>query len=315
MGRGDSLLGYYCLKFSLSAYASLFSIIGLVILCVGIYAEVERQKHRTLEGLFLAPAVILLLLGTTMFAVSFIGTVGSLRDNRVLLKVFFWVLLVIFLVELLLLFVEIIFEKQMNAVFHSTLQDGIRHYYDDLDFKNILDFVQQKFSCCGGDEFSDWRVNLYHSCNSSGPLACGVPYTCCIRKVPGEVINTLCGYRTLDKERLELVDTIHVRGCIHAVGLWLKDNFEATFGIVCSLLLPQAVGLVMAWLYWQKLNEIYASLDTVDFKRLDMTDFNFASVDLTGAGWCLCLPREGGYIPVGDRDGDGGDGDIYQSRV
>ncbi|KAJ6653246.1 hypothetical protein lerEdw1_009410 [Lerista edwardsae] len=86
MGR-DSLLGYYCLKFSLSAYASLFSIIGLVILCVGIYAEVERQKHRTLEGLFLAPAVILLLLGTTMFAVSFIGTVGSLRDNRVLLKV------------------------------------------------------------------------------------------------------------------------------------------------------------------------------------------------------------------------------------
>lgn len=71
----------------------------------------------------------------------------------------------------------------------------------------------------------------------------------------------------------------------------------------------------MAWLYWQKLNEIYASLDTVDFKILDMTDFNFASVDLTGAGWCWCLPREGGYIPVGDRDGDGGDGDICQSKV
>lgn len=61
-------------------------IIGLVILCIGIYAEVERQKHKTLEGIFLAPAVILLLLGITMFVVSFIGTVGSLRDNRTLLK-------------------------------------------------------------------------------------------------------------------------------------------------------------------------------------------------------------------------------------
>ncbi|TFK00037.1 spermine oxidase [Platysternon megacephalum] len=82
----DPLLYYYCIKFALSAYSTLFSIIGLVILCIGIYAEVERQKHRTLEGIFLAPAVVLLLLGITMFAVSFIGMVGSLRDNRTLLK-------------------------------------------------------------------------------------------------------------------------------------------------------------------------------------------------------------------------------------
>lgn len=61
-------------------------LLGLVILCVGIYAEVERQKHKTLEGIFLAPAIILLLLGFTMFCVSFIGMVGSLRDNRALLK-------------------------------------------------------------------------------------------------------------------------------------------------------------------------------------------------------------------------------------
>uniref|UniRef100_A0A669Q1C0 Tetraspanin-15 n=1 Tax=Phasianus colchicus TaxID=9054 RepID=A0A669Q1C0_PHACC len=269
----NSLLYYYSIKFALSTYATLFSIIGLVILCIGIYAEVERQKHKTLEGMFLAPAIILLLLGFTMFSVSFVGMVGSLRDNRTLLKI-------------------------MNAVLHSNIQEGIRHYYDDLDFKNILDFVQEKFSCCGGDEYRDWEVNLYHSCNGSGPLACGVPYTCCIRKVPGEVINTLCGYRTLDKERLELLDVIHVRGCIHAVGLWLKDNFESTLSIVCSLLLPQVVGLVMAWLYWQKLNEIYSQLDTVDFRMLEVRDFSFGALDLSGAGWCWCLPKEGGYIPV-----------------
>ncbi|XP_033926382.1 tetraspanin-15-like [Melopsittacus undulatus] len=313
----NSHLYYYSIKFALSTYATLFSILGLMILCVGIYAEVERQKHKTLEGIFLAPAIILLLLGFTMFGVSFIGMVGSLRDNRTLLKTFFWVLLAIFLTELLLLFIEIIFENKMNAVFHSNIQEGIRHYYDDLDFKNILDFVQEKFSCCGGDEYRDWEVNQYHSCNSSGPLACGVPYTCCIRKVPGGVINTLCGYRTLDKERLELLNIIHVRGCIHAVGLWLKDNFEATFGIVCSLLLPQVIGLVMAWLYWQKLNEIYSKLDTVDFKILEMRDFSFGAVDLSGAGWCWCLPKEGGYIPINaeDEEEEEEEGTICQSKV
>ncbi|NWU49463.1 TSN15 protein, partial [Dromas ardeola] len=149
-------------------------ILGLVILCVGIYAEVERQKHKTLEGIFLAPAIILLLLGFTMFGVSFVGMVGSLRDNRTLLKT---------VRQLLGCHGFLFFSPQMNAVFHSNIQEGIRHYYDDLDFKNILDFVQEKFSCCGGDEYRDWEVNQYHSCNSSGPLACGVPYTCCIRKV------------------------------------------------------------------------------------------------------------------------------------
>ncbi|XP_039379104.1 tetraspanin-15-like isoform X5 [Mauremys reevesii] len=250
-------------------------IIGLVILCIGIYAEVERQKHRTLEGIFLAPAVVLLLLGITMFAVSFIGMVGSLRDNRTLLKMFFWVLLVIFITEMLLIFIEIIFENKMNAVFHSNIQEGIRHYYDDLDFKNILDFVQER--------------------------------------VPGEVINTLCGYKTLEKERLQLVDIIHVRGCIHAVGLWFKDNFEVTFGIVCTLLLPQVLGLVMARLYWRKLDDIYCRWDTVDFKALEV--INFKAVDLTGAGWCLCFPREGGYIPVNVTDDDDDEVVIGQSKV
>uniref|UniRef100_A0ACB8EZF4 Uncharacterized protein n=1 Tax=Sphaerodactylus townsendi TaxID=933632 RepID=A0ACB8EZF4_9SAUR len=73
------------------------------------------------------------------------------------------------------------------------------------------------------------------------------------------------------------------------------------------LIQDEAIGLVMAWLYWQKLNEIHSRLDTVDFKQLDMRDFNFAAVDLTGAGWCWCLPREGGYIPVQNKDEDAAD--------
>ncbi|NWU86395.1 TSN15 protein, partial [Onychorhynchus coronatus] len=252
----NSHLYYYSIKFALSTYSTLFSLLGLVILCVGIYAEVERQKHKTLEGIFLAPAVILLLLGVTMFLVSFVGVVGSLRDNRTLLKMFFWVLLVIFLTELLLLFIEIIFENKVGAARRPLSGDKLCHQRGNPSI--ICDSWKWKFSCCGGDEYRDWGVNQYHSCNSSGPLACGVPYTCCIRKAPGEVVNTLCGYRTLDKERLELLSIIHVRGCIHAVGLWLKDNFEATLGIVCSLLLPQVRGGIPSepsWLFFTLLEE------------------------------------------------------------
>ena len=62
-------------------------LIGAFILAIGIYAEVERQRYKTLEGVFLAPAIILILLGVVMFLVSFIGMLAALRDNLLLLKV------------------------------------------------------------------------------------------------------------------------------------------------------------------------------------------------------------------------------------
>lgn len=60
--------------------------IGALVLAVGIYAEVERQKYKTLESAFLAPAIILILLGIIMFLVSFVGVLASLRDNLCLLQ-------------------------------------------------------------------------------------------------------------------------------------------------------------------------------------------------------------------------------------
>ncbi|XP_055776092.1 tetraspanin-15-like isoform X2 [Salvelinus fontinalis] len=264
---------YYFIKFTLNIYSMLFSLLGLCVLCVGVYAEVERQNNRTLEGVFLAPAVVLILLGLVMFTVSLVGMVGSLRDNKTLLHM-------------------------TSALFQSSIREGIKHYYDDLDFKNILDFVQQKFSCCGGDEYKDWGVNQYHFCNGTGPLACGVPYTCCVRHKVGEVVNTLCGYKTLSQQREVLDEVIHVRGCIHAVNLWMSDNVGATIGLCCALGLPQLMGIVLSCMFWNLLVEMNESMDMVDFKILKRAGFEYSELDLAGAGCCLCLPRDGGYLPL-----------------
>lgn len=40
-------------------------------------------------------------------------------------------------------------------------------------------------------------------------------------------------------QREDLDDVIHVRGCIHAVNLWMGDNIGATVGICCAVGLPQ----------------------------------------------------------------------------
>ncbi|XP_067295017.1 tetraspanin-15 [Pseudorasbora parva] len=288
---------YYFVKFSLNVYSMLFSLLGLCVLCIGVYAEVERQKNRTLEGVFLAPAVVLILLGLVMFTVSVMGMVGSLRDNKTLLHMFLCVLCVLLALQAVALIIALIFEKTTIKLFQKSIREGIKHYYDDLDFKNILDYVQEKFSCCGGDEYKDWEVNQYHFCNGTSPLACGVPYTCCIRQSVGEVVNTLCGYKTLNKQRQALDGIIHVRGCIHAVNLWMGDNIGATIGICCAVGLPQLLGILLSCIFWNLLVEMSESEDMVDFKFLKR-GFEYSELDLSGAGWCMCLPRDEGYLPV-----------------
>lgn len=240
---------YVFLKFLLCFYAIIFWLVGGFILAIGIYAEVERQRNKTLHEVFLAPAIILILLGILMFVVSFIGVLASLRDNLPLLKVFMYTLAVCLFLELLGGILALAFRNQTVGLVNKNIRKGIVNYYDDLDFKNIMDFVQKKFKCCGGQEYTDWAVNMYHNCSAPGPLACGVPYTCCVTTKPNEVANTMCGYRTLQKERLDLIDTIHIRGCTDAFLIWLMDNYKIMAGLLLGILLPQFFGVIVTWLY------------------------------------------------------------------
>ncbi|XP_010587492.1 tetraspanin-15 isoform X3 [Loxodonta africana] len=214
MPRGDSEKVRYCarvsylwLKFSLIIYSTVFWLIGALVLSVGIYAEVERQKYKTLESAFLAPAIILILLGVVMFIVSFIGVLASLRDNLCLLQSFMYILGICLIMELIGGVVALIFRNQTIDFLNDNIRRGIENYYDDLDFKNIMDFVQKQFKCCGGEDYRDWSKNQYHDCNAPGPLACGVPYTCCFRNTT-EVVNTMCGYKTINEEFLGVLLTL-----------------------------------------------------------------------------------------------------------
>ncbi|XP_072341969.1 tetraspanin-15 isoform X2 [Scyliorhinus torazame] len=241
--------GYLMLKLTLGVLATFFWLVGLIILCIGIYAEVERQQNKTMDSFFIAPAVILLLLGVSMFTVSFAGMVGALRDNRLLLKVFKWTLVTVVVLQLIFIIVSLLCQNKVLLLFKANVREGIKHYYDDLDFKNILDRIQVKFSCCGGDEYKDWNVNQYHACDAPGPSACGVPYTCCMNK-QGDVINTQCGYQTLHKE---------------------------------------VTGIVLSCLYLRSLSQ---HGDEFDGPKMSIP---YELLDVSGAGWCLCLPREEGY--------------------
>ncbi|CAI9554160.1 unnamed protein product, partial [Staurois parvus] len=258
---------------------------GALVLAIGIYAEVERQKYKTLHGAFLAPAIILILLGVVMFVVSFIGVLASLRDNLCLLQVFMYTLGVCLLLELTGGIVALIFRNQTMDFLNSNIRRGIRNYYDDLDFKNIMDFVQKQFKCCGGEEYMDWEKNEYHSCIAPGPLACGVPYTCCITNKTTTVMNTLCGYQAMKYNRQQAQSIIHPRGCTNAVIMWFLDNYTIMAGILLGILLPQFLGVLLSLLYISRVEDIISEWNSSADVLLEKPEIEFVS-----KGCCRCYP-------------------------
>ncbi|XP_060697810.1 tetraspanin-15 isoform X2 [Hemiscyllium ocellatum] len=251
---------YICLKIILIIYSTFFWLIGTFILCIGIYAEIERQKYKTLQGAFLAPAVILILLGILMFVVSFIGVLASLRDNLCLLKVFLYTLAILLILELLGGIVALIFRHQ--------------------------------FKCCGAEDFTDWSLNMYHSCEgrAAGPLACGVPYSCC-RRNKTDVANTMCGYKTLNEQRFTVLQIIYVGGCTDAVLNWFLGHYAAMAAILFGIIAPQFFGVLITWLYISRLEDIIYEYDTMDIGLMSGPSYgNYESASTSGAGCCWCLP-------------------------
>ncbi|XP_061621924.1 tetraspanin-15 isoform X4 [Phyllopteryx taeniolatus] len=227
---------YVVLKFILFSYAILWWLIGAFILAIGIYAEVERQRFKTLEGVFLAPALILILLGIVMFIVSFIGVLASLRDNLILLKVFMYTLTVCLILELLGGILALVFRNQTVDLLNKNIRRGIVNYYDDLDFKNIMDYVQIK--------------------------------------------------------RLDLVDTIHIRGCTDAFFIWLTDNYKIMAVLLLGILLPQFFGVAISWLYITRVED---AISEYGHYTDGLLDSNMQDRHLKRQGhmakWFKCMPE------------------------
>lgn len=60
----------------------------------------------------------------------------------------------------------------------------------------------------------------------------------------------------------------------------------------------QLLGIILSCVFWNLLVDMSESPDMVDFKVLKRAGFEYGELDLAGAGWCLCLPRDGGYLPI-----------------
>ncbi|PWA17631.1 tetraspanin-10 [Gambusia affinis] len=231
-----SLMDYF-LKYFLFLCNLVFTVLGLVVLGLGIWGLSSKESfaQEKIGTIGTDPMLILLTLGFLLTLLCLTGCVGALRENCCLLKMFSVIVLVLITIQVLFAIVAYTVQDQIEGYLRSGMLAAMVGYQDDLDLRFITDEIQLGLQCCGADTYRDWEVNLYYNCSAPGVLACGVPATCCVDPLEnGTVWNSQCGVGAQLMDEFTAQSVIFLGGCLGGISRWIKqhEGLIGTVGVV-----------------------------------------------------------------------------------
>lgn len=243
-----------CVKYSLFFFNFIFWLIGTVMIGLGAWSFSEEVSEYGYTRLLRVDSVVhlvlhvslaMIIIGGITFLMSFAGCLGALRENICLLKLYSFMLLFLFIGEVVLSTVAFIFPNAFLQYFKEGLsKDLIMKYRDDANLQNIIDGMQIGLKCCGVSDkgYKDWSQNIYFNCSASNPSPerCSVPYSCCRnpRDLDSGIINVMCGNSIQNiSSVVEVNKFIYTRGCIEA----FTEIFERNMNLAACLCLGCAL--------------------------------------------------------------------------
>ncbi|KAL3978958.1 tubulin beta [Sarotherodon galilaeus] len=239
--------GYRGVKYTLFIFCYFFWVVSAILIAVGIYAKIAREKD-VVDTLTVDPALLLIVVGSVMFLITFLGCFGALRNTICLLKMFLGLLVAILLLQIAAAFVGYFFTDTVMERTERLMMKAIERYREDQDLENAIDFIQKKFQCCGVESYKNWSRNAYFECSDTNPSleACGVPFSCCIRLQNQTVLNTMCGYGMQQVEEKLARQDIFTIGCLDKIVWWAKHNLLLVAGLTAGLLLLEVCMIALA---------------------------------------------------------------------
>lgn len=222
---------------------TLFWLVAVLILAVGIYILVEKQTvYSKLSDATLDPAALFVCFGGVLFLITFCGCLGALRENVCLLTLYAAAIGLIFALEIAAGVLAFTMRAQLEKVVDNKLREAVVKYRDPKfqDLQLLIDTAQTELKCCGSQSFKDWQLNIYFNCSTPSPEACGVPYSCC----RSDTINRQCGYGIKDNANRNQL--IYTAGCLNVAKAWLMNNLLAVGIASLVILVLQMIAICLS---------------------------------------------------------------------
>ncbi|CAL8244443.1 unnamed protein product [Lota lota] len=238
--------GTICLKYLLFTFNFLFWLAGGVVMAVGVWSLVEKSEYISLlpSKTYAASAYILVLAGAIVMVTGVLGCCATFKEQRRLLRVYFVLLLCIFLLEILSGVLAYIYYQQLNVELKLSLRETMVKKYQQVDQDHVtmaVDKLQQEFKCCGSNSTSDWADSVW--IRSSKANSRFVPDSCCKSLTEG------CGNRDHPSNIYKVEG-----GCISKLENFILDHLKIIGAVGVGIASVQVIGMVITCCLYRSLN-------------------------------------------------------------
>ncbi|XP_075422959.1 CD151 antigen isoform X2 [Ascaphus truei] len=137
--------GTICFKYLLFTFNFFFWLAGLAVMAVGVWTLVQKSDYISLlsSSTYAATAYILVIAGAIVMVTGILGCCATFKERKSLLKVYFILLLCIFLLEILAGVLAYIYYQQLNTELKQNLKDTMTVKYQQVGEEKVTSAVDK----------------------------------------------------------------------------------------------------------------------------------------------------------------------------
>ncbi|GFO06534.1 tetraspanin [Plakobranchus ocellatus] len=187
---------------------------------IWVFSTYDHFDEIADSSLTLLPASIILAASVFMCIVGILACIAAFKNHKVLLAVFFCLILLVFIGEILAGVLGYVYRSKVNGILNDNLNDALNNY-NVTSYKEQIDYMQHEFHCCGVNNATDWTNSAFWKHNHTVPESCCKPTTG----------NATCTPK-LDS------DDIYHEGCLSKLKKEFRKNliYIATAAVVLALI-------------------------------------------------------------------------------
>ncbi|KAK0057382.1 tetraspanin-3 [Biomphalaria pfeifferi] len=203
---------------------------GLTYIGIWVFSTYDHFDEIADASLTLLPASIILGISVFMCVIGILACIAAFKNNKILLSVFFCLILIVFVGEILAATLGYVYRKKVESVLEDDLLDAVNNYNVTV-YREQIDYMQHEFECCGVRNASDWEASTFWKINHTNT----VPTSCC-KPLHG---NLTCN-PTLGS------DTIFNQGCLTELNSEFNNNLVYIATTAVFLAVIQFLALISA---------------------------------------------------------------------
>lgn len=237
--------GTVCLKYLLFTYNCCFWLAGLAVMAVGIWTLALKSDYISLlaSSTYLATAYILVVAGVVVMVTGVLGCCATFKERRNLLRLYFILLLIIFLLEIIAGILAYVYYQQLNTELKENLKDTMVKRYHQSGHEGVssaVDKLQQEFHCCGSNNSQDWQDSEWICSGEADSRV--VPDSCCKTMVAG------CGKRDHASNIYKVEG-----GCITKLETFIQEHLRVIGAVGIGIACVQVFGMIFTCCLYRSL--------------------------------------------------------------